>query len=90
MAIGALLLLLVLQLPDIFGSAIFLRSKDCGADSLAYSYSCDQELFYINGNSVDRVSFCKALQLYIANGCDVKDHFESNNCALDVYSGMDQ
>ncbi|KAI4335665.1 hypothetical protein L6164_014293 [Bauhinia variegata] len=83
MTITALFLILLLQLPRIFGSGIFLQSKNCGADYVAYSYSPGRELFYINGNLVNKVSFCRALQLYIANGCDVKDHFGSNKCPLD-------
>ncbi|KAI4344195.1 hypothetical protein L6164_011446 [Bauhinia variegata] len=84
MAITAIFLILLLQLPRIFGSGIFLHSKNCGADYVAYSYSPGKEQLFINGNLVNKVSFCRALQLYIANGCDLKDYFGSNNCALDV------
>ncbi|XP_061350718.1 calmodulin-binding receptor-like cytoplasmic kinase 3 [Gastrolobium bilobum] len=86
-AITALFLVLLLQLSTVFGSAVFFQSKGCGTNWVAYSYSSrGQDLFYINGNVVNKVAFCKALQLYIANGCDVKDYFGSNNCALDVSS----
>lgn len=89
MAVAALFLLLLLQLATIFSSAVILKSKDCGNDRLAHSYSPHgQQLFYINGNVVNEVAFCKALQLYIANGCDVKDYFESKICGLDVSFGM--
>ncbi|KAK7330046.1 hypothetical protein VNO77_24231 [Canavalia gladiata] len=85
MAITTLFLVLLLQLSRIFGSAIVLQSKDCGTDRVAHSYSNHgQELFYINRNVVNKVAFCEALQLYIANGCDVKDYFGSINCVLDV------
>lgn len=86
MAFTALLLVLLLQLSTIFGSAIVLKTKDCGNNWVANSISSngDQELFYINGNVVNKVAFCKALQLYIANGCDVKDYFGSNNCVLEL------
>lgn len=80
--------MLLLQLPRIFGSGLYLQSKNCGADRIAYLYSRDQELFYINGNVVKKVTFCKTLQLYIANGCHVKDYIGTNSCALDVSSGM--
>ncbi|KAL4397845.1 hypothetical protein HN51_002379 [Arachis hypogaea] len=84
MAIFALLLMLLLQLSIISTSAVILRSNDCGTDWVARSYSSDgEELFYINGNVVNKVAFCEALQLYIANGCNLKDYFGSNNCAMD-------
>ncbi|XP_028753996.1 calmodulin-binding receptor-like cytoplasmic kinase 3 [Neltuma alba] len=84
MAIPALFLTLLLQLPSIFAAGSFLQSTDCGPNWVAYSYSPGEELYYMNDNIVDRVTFCKTLQLYIANGCDLKDYFESGNCALDV------
>ena len=90
MAIIALFLVLLLQLSTISGSAVTLQSKDCGTNWVAHSYSSHgEELFYINGNVVSKVAFCKVLQLYIASGCDVKDYFGSNNCALDVSFGTD-
>ncbi|MED6164457.1 hypothetical protein PIB30_090279 [Stylosanthes scabra] len=85
MAIFALLLVLLLQLSTIFGSAVTLRPKDCGTDWVAHSYSSEgEELFYINGNVVNKVAFCEALQLYITNDCELKDYFGSNNCAIDA------
>lgn len=92
MDVTALFLVLLLQLSTVFGSALVLKTKDCGNNNwVAYSYSSHgQELFYINGNVVNKVDFCKALQLYIANGCNVKeDYYGSNNCALDASFGMD-
>ncbi|XP_054821685.1 calmodulin-binding receptor-like cytoplasmic kinase 3 [Prosopis cineraria] len=84
MAIPTLFLMLLLQLPSIFATVSSLQSTDCGPYWVAYSFSLGKELYYINDNIVDKVTFCKALQLYIGNGCDLKDHFESSNCALDV------
>lgn len=78
-------LVLLLQLSTIFGSEVVLLTKGCGDNLVANSYSSHgEELFYINGNVVNKSDFCKALQLYIANGCDVKDYFGSNNCVLDL------
>lgn len=78
-------LVLLLQLSTIFGSEVVLQTKGCGDNLVANSYSSyGEELFYINGNVVNKNDFCKALQLYIANGCDVKDYFGSNNCVLDL------
>lgn len=83
MAITVLYLVILLQLSTFLGSSVVLQSKECGTDWLAHSYSSHgQELFYINGNVVNQVSFCEALQLYIANGCDVKDYFGSSGCAV--------
>ncbi|KAK2644899.1 hypothetical protein Ddye_020094 [Dipteronia dyeriana] len=77
-------LLLILQLPGIFASGFVLQSKVCGTDHLAYSNSNDLELYYINGNIVDKVSFCKALQFHYANHCDFKAYFRSTYCGLDL------
>jgi hypothetical protein len=84
MDVTVLFLVLLLQLSTIFGSEVVLETKDCGNNLVANSYSSHgEELFYINRNVVNKVDFCKALQLYIANGCDLKDYFETNNCVLD-------
>ncbi|KAK4853688.1 hypothetical protein QYF36_012968 [Acer negundo] len=77
-------LLLILQLPGIYASGFVLQSKVCGADHLAYSNYNDLELYYINGNLVDKVSFCKALQFHYANHCDFKAYFRSDYCGLDL------
>nr|KYP44969.1 LOW QUALITY PROTEIN: Receptor-like protein kinase HERK 1 [Cajanus cajan] len=88
MAITALFLVLLLQLSTILGSEVVLQSRDCGTDWVGHSYSSHgQELFYINGNVVNKVAFCEALQLYIAKGCDVKDYFGSVKCVTDVSFG---
>lgn len=53
---------------------------------LTYSVSTEKVLFYINGNDVDRVSFCKAH----ADGCLMSSSFRewgeiaSNYCGLDL------
>ncbi|KAK3213130.1 hypothetical protein Dsin_017836 [Dipteronia sinensis] len=77
-------LLLILQLPGIFASGFVLQSKVCGADHLAYSNSNDLELYYINGNLVEKVCFCMALQFHYANHCDFKAYFRSDYCGLDL------
>ncbi|XP_041003221.1 calmodulin-binding receptor-like cytoplasmic kinase 3 [Juglans microcarpa x Juglans regia] len=75
-------LLLLMQLPRIYASEIF-HSKVCGADHIDYSYSNACELFYINGNAVDKVFFCKALQSYRADGCIFDGYLGSNRCDSD-------
>jgi hypothetical protein len=85
MDVTVVFLVLLLQLSTIFGSEVVLQTKGCGDNLVANSYSSHgEELFYKNGNVVNKSDFCKALQLYIANGCDVKDYFGSNNCVLDL------
>lgn len=85
-----LLLVILLQLSTVFGSGDVLQTKDCGDNSVASSISSHgEELFYLNGNVVNKVGFCKALKLYIANGCDVNDYFESNHCVLDLDLDLD-
>ncbi|XP_014508696.1 calmodulin-binding receptor-like cytoplasmic kinase 3 [Vigna radiata var. radiata] len=85
MAISALFLVVLLQLSTIFGSEVVLQSKECGTDWVAHSHaSHGQELFYINGNVVDKVAFCESLQSYTEKGCDVNDYFGSVKCVTDV------
>lgn len=86
--ITELFLVLLLQLPTIFASGVFVQSQNCGANWLANSISHGQEHFYINRNVVNKDTFCKTLQLYIENGCDVKDYLRSSNCGLDASLGM--
>lgn len=91
MAISALFLVVLLQLSTIFGSEVVLQSKECGTDWVAHSHaSHGQELFYINGNVVDKVAFCESLQSYTEKGCDVNDYFGSVKCVTDVSFGMVQ
>ncbi|KAL2338423.1 hypothetical protein Fmac_012869 [Flemingia macrophylla] len=88
MAIAALLLVPFLLLSTISCSEVVLRSRDCGSDWVAHSYSSHgQELFYINGSVENKVAFCEALQLYIAKGCDLKNYFGSVKCVTDVSFG---
>lgn len=89
MDIMVLILLLLVQLPRLFASD-FVQSKVCGADHLAHSYSNGYELFYINGDAVDKVLFCEALHYYHANGCIFDGYLGSNHCELNLSSGMHQ
>ncbi|KAG7984529.1 hypothetical protein I3843_04G164500 [Carya illinoinensis] len=81
MEMTVLSLLLLVQLPRIYSSE-FLESKVCGADHVGYSYSNGGELFYINGNAVNKVLFCEALQNYRATGCIFEGYLGSNQCEL--------
>lgn len=77
-------LLLFLQFWGIFVSGFAIQSKICGADHIAYSNSNEVELFYINGNLVDKVSFCKVIQFHYANRCILEGYSGSNYCGLDL------
>ncbi|KAF5459217.1 hypothetical protein F2P56_023189 [Juglans regia] len=83
MDMTVLSLLLLMQLPRIYSSEFFESKVCCGADHIAYSYSNGCELFYINGNAVDKVLFCDALQTYRANGCIFEGYLGSNQCGLE-------
>ncbi|KAF8389140.1 hypothetical protein HHK36_025833 [Tetracentron sinense] len=74
-------LLLLVQLPSIFVSGSVIQSKICGADEVTYSSSLDHELFYINGNLVDRDLFCDALNFYYEAG-------RSSNLGLEEWGGV--
>ncbi|KAK8501324.1 hypothetical protein V6N11_057409 [Hibiscus sabdariffa] len=77
-------LVLFMQLPGFFASSIEVKSKICGDDHIIYSTSYGDELFYLNGNLVDKVLFCKSLQLHHAHHCV----FEGCNTATN-YSGLE-
>lgn len=81
-------LLLFLQFWGIFASGFAIQSKVCGADHIAYSNSNEVELFYINGNLVDKVSFCKVIQFHYANHCIFEGYSGSDYCGLDLSLGM--
>lgn len=84
---GIAVLSLLLQLPAIFASEFVIQSKDC-RDHIAYSSSHGHELFYINGNSVEKTIFCAALRTYYANGCILEGNLGSYHCLSDLSLGM--
>lgn len=79
--------LLLVLLPAIFASAFVMQSKVCD-ELITYSNSNGQELFIINGDSLDKDSFCEALHIYHANGCIFEGYLGSNSCHLDHSIGM--
>ena len=81
-------LLLLVQLPRILASDLGIQSKVCGTDHVAYLNSHGYELFYINGDVVDKDVFCKALKVYYANNCVFEGHPGSNYCGLNLPLGM--
>lgn len=88
MAISALILLLLVQFPRTLASGFEIKSKICGADHIAYSNFLGDEFFYINGNLVDKDSFCKTLHFHHANDCVFESYFGSSYCELDLSLGM--
>lgn len=87
MAVLLLNLLLLVQLPIIFGSGL-LQSTACGTYHVSYSSNSGHELFYINGKLVDKDLFCKALKLYISNHCFITKNLGNRYCRLNLALGM--
>ena len=87
MDFAILSLLLLVQFPAIFSSGFIIESKVCG-DLIAYSNSYGNELFYINGNSVDRDLFCEVLVTFNQKGCNFEGYLRSDHCQLDVLTGL--
>ncbi|TYI71336.1 hypothetical protein E1A91_D08G287500v1 [Gossypium mustelinum] len=79
-------LLLFMQVSRSFASSLEVKSKICGADRLEYSNSFGRVLFYLNGNLVDKVLFCKALQFHYAEHCAFEGYIGTDYCGLDVSS----
>ncbi|KAL4302758.1 hypothetical protein GQ457_10G016420 [Hibiscus cannabinus] len=81
-------LLLFMQVLGFFASGLEVKSKICGSDHLAYSNSFGRELFYLNGNLVDKVLFCEVLQLHRANHCLFEGYTGTDYCGLDLSSAV--
>ncbi|OWM65945.1 hypothetical protein CDL15_Pgr015370 [Punica granatum] len=62
MSIALVTLLLSMIFLGISASGFVLDSKDCADDRIGYSVHSGQELFFINGDLVDKSLFCNALQ----------------------------
>ena len=88
MAASIFSLLLFMQLSRFFASGLEVKSKICGADHIAYSNLCGHELFYLNGALVDKVLFCKALQLHYADHCVFEGYTGTDYCGLNLSLGM--
>lgn len=80
-------LLLLVQLPAIPASGFVTQSRVC-KDHFAYANSNGQDLFYINGNSVEKALFCEALHTYHANGCILEGDLGSNRCGSVISLGI--
>ena len=81
-------LLLLVQLPRARAYDLGIQSIICGTDHVAYLNSHGYELFYINGDVVDKGVFCKALKVYYAHNCVFKGHPGSNYCGLNLPLGI--
>ncbi|OMO73159.1 hypothetical protein CCACVL1_17432 [Corchorus capsularis] len=86
MAASIFSLLMFMHLSTFFASGLEVKSKICGADHIAYSNLYGHELFYLNGNLVDKVLFCKALQLHYADHCVFEGYIGTDYCGLDLSS----
>ncbi|KAK9100616.1 hypothetical protein Scep_024046 [Stephania cephalantha] len=96
--LGLLVVLLglsmVIHLPNIFVTGEATWSRVCGADNITFLSSLDRELFYVNGDLVDKASFCKALKYCGLKGCASNSNYEElkrfgeNYCGLELTTGV--
>ncbi|PKI72708.1 hypothetical protein CRG98_006916, partial [Punica granatum] len=84
MSIALVTLLLSMIFLGISASGFVLDSKDCADDRIGYSVHSGQELFFINGDLVDKSLFCNALQSYYINHCSVEEFPGFSHCWLDL------
>nr|GLL45312.1 calmodulin-binding receptor-like cytoplasmic kinase 3 [Ipomoea trifida]GMD80124.1 calmodulin-binding receptor-like cytoplasmic kinase 3 [Ipomoea batatas] len=84
MAFGVLSFLLLVQLPIIFASGLLEHSKACGTYHVSYSDDLHYELFYINGELVDKNVFCKSLIIDDTNSCFNSGNVGYQQCGLAV------
>lgn len=87
MAFGVLSFLLLVQLPIIFASGLLEHSKACGTYHVSYSDDLHYELFYINGELVDKNVFCKSLIIDDTNSCFNSGNVGYQQCGLAVLLG---
>ncbi|KAE8713940.1 Calmodulin-binding receptor-like cytoplasmic kinase 3 [Hibiscus syriacus] len=81
-------LVLFMQLSIFFAASMEVKSKIFGDDNIVYSTSYGDELFYLNGDLVDRVLFCKTIQLHHADHCVFEGYNDATNyCGSDLLSG---
>ncbi|KAK6941706.1 Serine-threonine/tyrosine-protein kinase, catalytic domain, partial [Dillenia turbinata] len=79
MSVVLLSLFLLLQLPVSFASQVVITWTVCGNDHIAYSSVLGNQLFYVNGNLVDKDSFCKVLQFHPVNSCILDGNIGGDN-----------
>ncbi|XP_022871555.1 calmodulin-binding receptor-like cytoplasmic kinase 3 [Olea europaea var. sylvestris] len=83
MALVLLSLLLLVQSPRISASGLLQHRKACGTYHISYLGNPDRELFYIDGNLVEKYLFCKALRIYHENHCLVTRNIGNQYCGLE-------
>ncbi|XP_019198251.1 PREDICTED: calmodulin-binding receptor-like cytoplasmic kinase 3 [Ipomoea nil] len=84
MAFGVLSFLLLVQLPIIFASGFLEHSKACGTYHVSSSDDLHYELFYINGELVDKNVFCESLIIDDTNRCFDSGNVGYQQCGLSV------
>ncbi|GAB2210615.1 hypothetical protein Drorol1_Dr00015884 [Drosera rotundifolia] len=77
-------LLLILLLSPLGTSGFEIQSTVCGEDHLAYSNIQRNENFYVNGQKVDKGSFCQMLTLHYQSHCPINSYFTNTLCGLDL------
>lgn len=88
MALVLLSLLLLVQSPRISASGLLQHRKACGTYHISYLGNPDRELFYIDGNLVEKYLFCKALRIYHENHCLVTRNIGNQYCGLEFSLGL--
>lgn len=79
---------LLAQLPTTSASGLLKDLNACGNHHISYSDDAQIELFYLNGELVDRVLFCEALKYYQVNQCFIDSNVGHQYCGLDSSLGM--
>ncbi|KAK4777971.1 hypothetical protein SAY87_018158 [Trapa incisa] len=80
-SIALWILLLLLHTLGISSSGLVLESKDCLGDRIGYSVYEGEEMFFINGDLVDKSLFCDALLSYLYL-CSLEELLDFSLCSL--------
>ncbi|KAL8497817.1 hypothetical protein ACS0TY_021235 [Phlomoides rotata] len=75
-----LILFIIVETTIVSASVLLKHGKACGEYHISNSNDPSQESFYIDGKSVDRYFFCKALQGYHERQCFDTDNVRNQYC----------
>ncbi|KAI3790316.1 hypothetical protein L2E82_03268 [Cichorium intybus] len=77
--------LLLMQLPIIFTIRL-AHTEPCGTYTIHYWSDFDHELFFLNGELVNKDSFCKFVKLYHSNHCVIGENYVNQCFEEDLFS----
>lgn len=77
------LIILSFCLPIISASGLLKDLNDCGGQHLSYLDVSHSEIFYLNGEIVDRFLFCEALKCCQVNHCLIEGNVGYRYCGSD-------